>query len=385
MRACGLLARFPSVRRSDGARRTFPLGSEGGPGDLAERLTAVVVRTHAAACSRRRCFRGARSSWAGPFHPDGRRGGAGSGGRDGGGNPRTTRFELAFDGRGLVVAGRRLGDGLIPVGGRGRRIGHGRDPRRFGRRFGRRRLDSGLVHRLGGHRRRIGGDDGVRGCGFLDGLRHLGSRRLACDGGRICGGRRARYGLRGRSRGIVRRRRVIRRSLGGLGGRLVGRGGGSLDGAERRRRRRRLELGANRQERQGIDVPLRIGGRTDAEVHVRTRNLRDPAGPEGAELGALGDRLALVDARRTEVQERHRPAVRGADRDVQAVRWDASDERHHTGCRRDHALAGPSGDVDAAMLARAVRVGPEGKRPSDGASDRPAPAGGRHRSGKREQ
>jgi len=57
----------------------------------------------------------------------------------------------------------------------------------------------------------------------------------------------------------------------------------------RRRLARRRRLGERRQEKERVEVPLRVGGLADAEVHVRDGLLGHPARAHRTNRVALGD------------------------------------------------------------------------------------------------
>ena len=115
-----------------------------------------------------------------------------------------------------------------------------------------------------------------------------------------------------------------------------------------------------------------------------------PLGPTVPTTSLLGDRRALRDGDRAEVRERDGVAVRGLDRHRLAVRGHGSREADRARCRRDHRLAcRVRADVDAAMLARGVRVrlvvGRTAAAPAPGRASsrrrRPASTPGRRREG----
>jgi hypothetical protein len=83
---------------------------------------------------------------------------------------------------------------------------------------------------------------------------------------------------------------------------------GWLRGRGRLRRTRRWE------ERQGIDVSVRINRQANAQVDVRFRPLGLAARTDRADDVALGHLRADPNADRAEVDERDRPAVRSANR-----------------------------------------------------------------------
>jgi hypothetical protein len=114
-------------------------------------------------------------------------------------------------------------------------------------------------------------------------------------------------------------------------------------------------------------------------VNVRAAHLGLAGRSDGPDGIALGDCGAPGDRRRAEVDERHRQAVGGLDRDGLPVDRDGAGERDGPGDRRPHGHAGRSADVDAAMLAAEIGVVAELERPQDGPVDGPCPrAAGRH-------
>jgi hypothetical protein len=74
-----------------------------------------------------------------------------------------------------------------------------------------------------------------------------------------------------------------------------------------------------RQERQGIDVPVRVGRATDAQVHIRLGPLGVAARADRADDVALAHLRPDRDPDRAEVDERGRPPVLGADRQAQPL------------------------------------------------------------------
>ena len=240
--------------------------------------------------------------------------------------------------------GRRLGRslcGVVPIGhgrfarglARGRGLGH-RRIRGGDDRFGRRRLD---------RRRRVDGRRGRR-THVVHGLR---LRRIRCGWVRLdC--RRWRRRVSGR---VVAGRHGRRRNRVHVGGRVLDTGHGL----------------AHREESEGIDVAVVIGGPADAEVDGALRADRRHYVP-------LGNRRRGPDVERAEVRERNGIAVGCAQAQRQPV----------TGCRsrvcdnaahgRENGLAGVTADLDASALAAGVRVsGIEREGAEHRAADRPRP------------
>jgi hypothetical protein len=148
----------------------------------------------------------------------------------------------------------------------------------------------------------------------------------------------------------------IRRDWGGDGcGRrgLLSGWGRSL---RRRLARRRRRQGRRRQEPQRVEVALRLGGNPDPEVHVRLRQLDLAGRADRPHAVTLGYRRALGDRDRAEVGQRDGVPVGRRDREALARSRDDAREGHRPGRGRDDARARGRADVDAAMLARRVRM-----------------------------
>jgi hypothetical protein len=97
-----------------------------------------------------------------------------------------------------------------------------------------------------------------------------------------------------------------------------------------------------------------------------------------ADLGhdvTLGDSAAAGNGGRAELEQRHRVAVGGQDRQRAAAVWDRADERDDAGGRSAHGSTDRLPDIDTAVLAGGVLVLREGERPQDGAGRRPGPPG----------
>ena len=167
----------------------------------------------------------------------------------------------------------------------------------------------------------------------------------------------------------ARRRARSSRLLLGHGGRL----GLHLLLRRRLHRRRLLRCMPWRQERQRIDIAVRIGRAADAQVHVRL-------GPFGLTAGAdRGDDVALAhagpdgDADRAEVDECDRPAVLGADRQAQPLMRQLSGVRSHPDGRRPNVGPRRRADVTPSMLTARVRIVVGDERPQHRAVDGPRP------------
>ena len=213
----------------------------------------------------------------------------------------------------------------------------------------------------------------------LNGLRRIGNSRRLLDrqrlGDRLHG--RDRRGLgcgHRRRRGLCNRRRIGHRRRHGLGG-----------GRRRRLHRdRRHERGgrgdARGQERQRVEVPLRVVSSPDAQVDVGLRHLGVAARTDRADDGALRDGCIARDGDRAEVRERHRVAVSGRDRDALPRRGHAAREGDAAGGGRKHRRAGVTADIHPAVLAGRVWVGRvEDERLQDGAGGGPRPGLARRR------
>ena len=135
-----------------------------------------------------------------------------------------------------------------------------------------------------------------------------------------------------------------------------------------------VRCGARRQERQRVEVALRLGGDAHAEVDVRRRDLRLAGGADRGDGVALGDRGALRDVDRAEVGQRDGEAVGGLDREARARCGHGAGERDDARRGRAHVGARVAADVDAPVLAGGVRVRRvEDERLEDRPVDRPRP------------
>jgi hypothetical protein len=140
---------------------------------------------------------------------------------------------------------------------------------------------------------------------------------------------------------------------------------------------------ASGEQRQRVEIPMRLGGQPYAEVH------RGHAPFVAAELGR-GDHVALRDgcadahAERTEMQKRDRVAVLGPQGDRPPAAGNHSREGDHTGDRSEHVLTRGRRDLDAAMLPGRVGIAFDVEGPEHRAGHGPAPGsgGGRHREGR---
>jgi hypothetical protein len=146
--------------------------------------------------------------------------------------------------------------------------------------------------------------------------------------------------------------------------------------------RRRL-LRTRRQQRQRIDVPLRLGGDADTEMNALDKvaaRFRDRShGLAFADARALGDR------ERGETDQRYGIAVAGANSHRAPASRDGARERHRAGRRRQHVRADLSRDIDAAVLPAQIGIVSEREAPHDRAAGGPGPASGRNRCDQRDQ
>ena len=232
---------------------------------------------------------------------------------------------------------RRSVDGRCRLRGRG-----GRSLRRRGRRLLRRLAHRGRSLRRRGVRFRLGRRSGID------------ARRRLLGDGRVR--RRRGHRLRRRRHGIGRRRsgrnRSLRSSRRGHSGLGRGRGIRCRRGDNRcavRHEGRRGHDEPRRQERERVDVPVRIGRDTHAEMHVAL------AADEADDI-AFPDGAAARDGRRTQVDERDRVAVRRPNRDDSAAPWDGAGEGHRPARRGEHGRAGSRADRNPAVLPTRVRM-----------------------------
>ena len=158
---------------------------------------------------------------------------------------------------------------------------------------------------------------------------------------------------------LTRRRRVV---------------GSRSDGSDRRGRRggrrRRRRPPARRQERQRVDVALRVVGGSYPEMDIRHLHLRLAGRPDGADGLALGDPVAGRDQDLAEMEQCDRVAVRRPDRDRAAVDGQPAGERHAPFRHGADGSAGVGADVDSRVSVLAVfgpaELEPTQNRPVDG-------------------
>jgi hypothetical protein len=205
-------------------------------------------------------------------------------------------------------------------------------------------------------------------------LRSRPRRRLACSrrtGGNDRGGGAARLVL------LRSRAKLLRRHLRAPGER-------SRRGRDGRRCRRRSlgsRCGAWRQQRQRVDVPLRVTRHPDPQVHIRHVDLRLARRADQAHGLPFGHAVPRRDRDRAEMEERDCEAVGRPDRQCAPVHRKRAGEGHSPA--RDGADGRPdvSADVDAGVTVLAVLLASEVEAPEDGAVHGPRPRVGRRRCG----
>ena len=253
-------------------------------------------------------------------------------------------------------ATRRLASTLLPVGRRTRgRLRHDDGGRRR-RRQRLRRCRRRFAGRRRGRRRRGGNDGGRRSDRRLDsgrGRNRRRRRRCSCR----CLRRRDGRGRRPRRRDRARR------------------------GGRRRRRRRRCPC---REQALRIDVAVVLGRDPDAEMDARGRVFDVSARAHRPHRLPLGDSVALRDADRAEMEQRHRIAARREDRHPSAVRRYRPGERDRARRRGANRAAVAAPDVDTAVLSRGVRVRTDRKRAKHGPVGGPRPRERRPAQGERD-
>jgi hypothetical protein len=182
--------------------------------------------------------------------------------------------------------------------------------------------------------------------------------------------------------GPCSRSRVRTRGHGG-GSRRATRGCGRGGSLHRRRllnrwlnRRRLLRRTGCRQERQRVDVAVRISCEPDPQVHVRLRALGLAARADRADDISFVDLCPDGHADGPQVDERDRPALGGANGQAEALLRQPARERDDPARRRPDVRARRRADVHPTMLAARVRIAVEDERPQDGPVDGPAPGEG---------
>jgi hypothetical protein len=141
---------------------------------------------------------------------------------------------------------------------------------------------------------------------------------------------------------------------------------------------------ARRKQRQGIEIPVGLGGQAHAEVDVRLGMLGLAARANRADDVPLRDCRPDPDRNRPELDERHREAVRGPNREREPRA--RHQPREADAARGGSAHVGPRrcSDVDAAMLAARVRIVHGLETTQHGPVDRPGPGARGRRSCQRE-
>jgi hypothetical protein len=167
--------------------------------------------------------------------------------------------------------------------------------------------------------------------------------------------------------GCLRRRRRCARCSGRF--LCTGSGGGRLGASNIRSRG-----GPRRQQGERVDVTLWIARLAQAEVDVRLRMGRHARRPDSSDDRSLPHECPARDADGPEMQERCRVTERRLDREALPARRNRPCERDDTLGRCNDRRTGRRTEVDAAVLAAGVRMGPiERERSQHGTVDRPGP------------
>jgi hypothetical protein len=111
-----------------------------------------------------------------------------------------------------------------------------------------------------------------------------------------------------------------------------------------------------RQERERIDVAVRVRAHPDAEMEVRLIVLGDAARADRPEGRALRDGRLRSDLERAKVEERDRVAVGGLHRHGSTPAGHCAREGDDSGGRCTHGGTCRPGDVDAAVLSGGVGI-----------------------------
>jgi hypothetical protein len=173
----------------------------------------------------------------------------------------------------------------------------------------------------------------------------------------------------------------------GLRGRLRCRGR-CRHGRRRRLRRgrsgsRRRGRGTRRQQRERVDVALRVVGASDPEVYVGDVDLGVAGRSDRSNRLLLGDAVAGIDREGPEVEERDGEAVARPDRHDPAVGRKPARERHLPGGGRPYRRARRAADVDAGVAMFTVFLPAELEAAQNRAVRRPAPRMSGSRRGER--
>jgi hypothetical protein len=137
-------------------------------------------------------------------------------------------------------------------------------------------------------------------------------------------------------------------------------------------RRRRRDL-LRRQQRERVEIAVRVRRQTDAQMDIRLGAFGLSARPDGPHDLAFADGRPHPDRDRAQVDERGRVPVLGPDRQAPTFVWQLPGESDDSGRRRHHIRARRRADVDSTVLAAGVGVVPSDERPKHRAVDRPAP------------
>jgi hypothetical protein len=151
------------------------------------------------------------------------------------------------------------------------------------------------------------------------------------------------------------------------------------------RARRRLVHRPRGQQREWVEVAVRIRGQADAEVDVRLIPFGLTARADRGHDVAFLDRGAGRHADRADVHERDRVAVRSANRHAEPFVRHLAGEGDDAGRGRAEVGARRASDVDPAMLAPGVRIVVGRERSQNRSVDWPRPPGRRGAEDEREQ
>jgi hypothetical protein len=171
-------------------------------------------------------------------------------------------------------------------------------------------------------------------------------------------------------------------------------GGRSRPRAGRRHRRSRRRCGRlgrrggsrpRRQQRQRVDVALRVVGAADAQMHVGHVQLDVAGRSYGTHRLTFRNPIALREGDRPEVRQRHRQAVGGPDRRRAPVPRQPAGERDPARSRRRDRRGGRSADVDAGVAAFVVLGAAEVEAAKHRSVGRPAPTPGGSGSNQRDE
>ena len=139
------------------------------------------------------------------------------------------------------------------------------------------------------------------------------------------------------------------------------------------------------EQRERIDIPVRVGGQANAEMDVGLSPLGVAARADRADDLPLLDRRSRSHPDRSQVDERDRVAVGRANRQAQALVRKLTDEGGDAGCGCPNLGAGRRRDVDSAVLSAGVGVPFCDERPQHRSVDGPRPGIRRRAQDKGEQ